>query len=269
MMNYDIVICMTGAIRSPLVGSGDTTAFSMYLDGGGNLFISSQDWADYFSRLGVSYPKYYLWFKRTFRLELADDDAGIDTVIGSMGGPFEGLSLTLGGGDGADNVTDPDLIIPLTGADICMWFPDNDTACAGVCFDSCFVYFSFPWEAIDNQADRDTLMARVLNYLRNFGGITDIAKPESPLILSAVPNPFNASTELGFELSSPGDVSLDIFDISGRKVANLANGTFEDGVHELAWDGRDNTNRELPSGIYMARLVAGEKIVTKKLLLAK
>ena len=183
--------------------------------------------------------------------------------------PFEGLSLTLGGGDGADNVTDPDLIIPLTGADICMWFPDNDTACAGVCFDSCFVYFSFPWEAIDNQADRDTLMARVLNYLRNFGGITDIAKPESPLILSAVPNPFNASTELGFELSSPGDVSLDIFDISGRKVANLANGTFEDGVHELAWDGRDNTNRELPSGIYMARLVAGEKIVTKKLLLAK
>jgi hypothetical protein len=78
------------------------------------------------------------------------------------------------------------------------------------------------------------------------------------------PNPFNARTRITFELAQAGEVSLDVFDITGRLVRTLANGRMAAGTHEVSLDARD-----LPSGVYVYRLAAGDVVEAKKMVLIK
>ena len=88
-------------------------------------------------------------------------------------------------------------------------------------------------------------------------------------ILNCFPNPFNASTVISFELRDAGLVSLDIFDVTGRSVG--ANGRsplphqwMPAGQHSITFDAKD-----LSSGVYFARLTAGEFSQVRKILLVK
>jgi hypothetical protein len=83
------------------------------------------------------------------------------------------------------------------------------------------------------------------------------------------PNPFNPVTMIGFSLPQACDVSLDIFNIAGQKVASLVNGMLEAGNHNIEWDSRGSDGQPLASGIYFYRLRAGEFIDTKKMMLLK
>ena len=78
------------------------------------------------------------------------------------------------------------------------------------------------------------------------------------------PNPFNPSTTFSFSLPKAGKVQLKIFDITGREVARLVDGMKPAGSHQIVFDGSD-----LTSGVYFARLEAGEFRGTRKLLLIK
>jgi hypothetical protein len=96
------------------------------------------------------------------------------------------------------------------------------------------------------------------------------AVPDFPLTvpasfaLSAFPNPFNPQTTLAFSLPQTTRVELDVFDLTGRTVAVLQDGIMAAGEHRLSFDGND-----LPSGLYFARVRAGETVVTRKLVLLK
>lgn len=68
------------------------------------------------------------------------------------------------------------------------------------------------------------------------------------------PNPFTIGTTLDFRLERSMSVSLDIFDSSGRRVANLLSGERASGDQSVGWDGRDDQGHALPSGIYWAVL---------------
>jgi len=71
----------------------------------------------------------------------------------------------------------------------------------------------------------------------------------------SIPNPFRSSTDLEFRLAAPSAVGLSLSDPSGRVVRTLAFGRMlPAGVHSLHWDGRDDGGREVPAGIYYARL---------------
>ncbi|HBC46245.1 MAG TPA: hypothetical protein DEO84_11235 [candidate division Zixibacteria bacterium] len=78
------------------------------------------------------------------------------------------------------------------------------------------------------------------------------------------PNPFNPTTTIEYNLSSAFDVTLDIYDLLGRKIETLINTKQEAGHHSAIWDGRDRS-----SGIYFYKLRAGEYTETKKMLLLK
>ncbi|RJP77282.1 MAG: T9SS C-terminal target domain-containing protein [Candidatus Zixiibacteriota bacterium] len=86
----------------------------------------------------------------------------------------------------------------------------------------------------------------------------------SGLTLTAFPNPFNPETALGFRLSAPGHVSLKVYDTAGRGVTTLVDSWREAGEHQATFDASG-----LPSGIYFARLEAGEFSATQKLILVK
>ncbi|MEZ4386730.1 MAG: FlgD immunoglobulin-like domain containing protein [Candidatus Krumholzibacteriia bacterium] len=87
--------------------------------------------------------------------------------------------------------------------------------------------------------------------------------------VTAAPNPFNPLTILRFELSASERVSLEILDVRGRRVAHPLDADLPAGVHEARWEGRDESGREVPSGVYLARLTAGRVESTVKLTLAR
>ncbi|MBN1561624.1 T9SS type A sorting domain-containing protein [candidate division KSB1 bacterium] len=68
------------------------------------------------------------------------------------------------------------------------------------------------------------------------------------------PNPFNAATRISFHLPKAAPASLDIYDVSGRFVTSLSQGTLDAGEHVAIWDGRDISGAAVASGIYYCRL---------------
>jgi len=84
------------------------------------------------------------------------------------------------------------------------------------------------------------------------------------LDLKASPNPFNISTTISFELPESGPVSLQIFDTQGRLVTELVNGDKGAGVHTTIWNAKN-----APSGVYFAKLIAGSKQRSVRMILVK
>ncbi len=95
------------------------------------------------------------------------------------------------------------------------------------------------------------------------------AVPAAHLALSAQPNPFNPATELRFSASAGTRVQLAIHDLAGRCVAILLDGPATGDEQRVQWNGRDAAGRALPTGVYLARLQAGEAGAAIKLLLIK
>jgi hypothetical protein len=97
-----------------------------------------------------------------------------------------------------------------------------------------------------------------------------IAGPEHPARLDQnLPNPFGPSTSIRFELARAADVRLVIYDISGRVVRTLVDGAAEAGSSSVTWNGRDDRGREVPSGLYFYRLVAGASVETRPMTLLR
>lgn len=78
------------------------------------------------------------------------------------------------------------------------------------------------------------------------------------------PNPFNPSTTIAFALPKLSEVTLKIFDASGREVATLVEGRLPPGRHEVVLDARP-----FSSGVYFYRLQAGDFLQTRRLTLIK
>ena len=82
--------------------------------------------------------------------------------------------------------------------------------------------------------------------------------------LSIYPNPVSTSTTVSFYVEETKNVSLKIFDVSGRLVTTLADASFEEGDYEITWNAA-----EVNSGIYFLRMEAGDYSVTEKLSVVK
>jgi fibronectin type 3 domain-containing protein len=83
------------------------------------------------------------------------------------------------------------------------------------------------------------------------------------------PNPFNPVTNIPFSLDTEADLTLRVYDISGRLVRKLIDRRMSAGVHAEEWDGRSDTGGEVASGIYFYRLTAGERTLTRKAVFLK
>ena len=99
--------------------------------------------------------------------------------------------------------------------------------------------------------------------------MTPVSLPEKPALNQNYPNPFNPSTEIGFDLPKSSFVSLDIYDVLGRKVTTLINEHLAAGSKRVQWDGRDNAGAEVASGVYFYRLRTGDQVEVKKMVLLK
>ncbi len=84
-----------------------------------------------------------------------------------------------------------------------------------------------------------------------------------------MPNPFNPKTTIAFTLPVPQDVTIDVYDIAGRKVVTLLDDSLGAGQHFVEWTGRDAAGQRVASGIYFYRMNAGEEQLSRKMVLLK
>jgi len=163
--------------------------------------------------------------------------------------------------------------------------------------DDDFDYFAVYGSEVDHQDGSEILIGHTIDTSQNVAGYSysyfmvtasDYAGNESaaavmgalasvpgPLPTSfalhqCVPNPFNPSTMIDFDLPMPAGVDLRIFDVSGRLVRVLLQGEIlETGRRSVVWSGTDGAGRLVHSGTYIYRLQAGNYVETKRMTLLK
>jgi hypothetical protein len=100
--------------------------------------------------------------------------------------------------------------------------------------------------------------------------VQDVTIPSMTASLGQnTPNPFNPTTQISYFLPSRDQVSVVVYDASGRLVRTLVDEVRGNGAHAVTWDGRDNAGRPAGSGIYFYRLTAGKHSESKKMVLLK
>ena len=107
-----------------------------------------------------------------------------------------------------------------------------------------------------------------------FDSLSTVAVAEPPALSFALrqiaPNPFHARTTIRFELPRRSPVRVRVFDVTGRLVRTLLDGTLmEPGRHEVVWDGRADGGRGVGSGLYFCRLEAGPFTTAKRMVLVQ
>ena len=159
--------------------------------------------------------------------------------------------------------------------------PGADTRCAvyGKPAISAFIRVARPGDApgdfyLDLNVNNTSAAQNPIDLLQDqFDAWLPTAAPTLPAVaaqlLPAAPNPFNPQCTLRFVLAEAGTVRLEVLDLSGRRLALLAEGWREAGEQNAVWDGRDAAGRELASGVYLARLEAAGLSLSTKLVLIR
>ena len=97
-----------------------------------------------------------------------------------------------------------------------------------------------------------------------------IVTPALPLSLSQnFPNPFNPSTTISYYLPKDSPVTLSVYDVSGRRIADLVGRVEKKGRHSVMWNGKDGEGSSVASGIYFSRLTVGKETISKKMVMLR
>lgn len=99
--------------------------------------------------------------------------------------------------------------------------------------------------------------------------IEESASESRTFLAQNMPNPFNASTLLGFSLRAGGQVELSVHNILGQRVRMLVNGDLEPGPRVITWDGTNDHGEVLASGVYFYRLRTADGTQTRKMVLLR
>ena len=96
------------------------------------------------------------------------------------------------------------------------------------------------------------------------------SRPPSNLVVGpGYPNPFTHEAFFDVTLDQESAVSVDVFDVAGRKVRSIDMKSIPTGATRLTFDGLDDRARALPSGVYFYRVHAGGESMTRKMVIAR
>jgi tetratricopeptide (TPR) repeat protein len=122
-------------------------------------------------------------------------------------------------------------------------------------------YVSFLDEKIDQLINIDNISMIDENQY-------DIA-PITTKLFNNYPNPFNPETTISFDLPQRDKVELVVYNLKGQRVKSLINEEMDMGVHKIIWNGTNNQDKEVASGVYYYRLSCGNYTKTNKMVLLK
>ena len=92
-------------------------------------------------------------------------------------------------------------------------------------------------------------------------GLTTLGRP--------APNPFNPRTIVSFSVDRPRQVTISVFDMTGRRIAVIADQAYNAGSHTVEWNGRDSSGRAVSSGTYLVRMETEDRVVARKVMLIR
>jgi hypothetical protein len=95
------------------------------------------------------------------------------------------------------------------------------------------------------------------------------ARPLELALFQNYPNPFNPTTTIAFTVPDKTRVALTVYNVEGRRVTTLVDRIMTAGYKKVVWDGLNDTGNQVSSGIYFYRLTAGQKTLTRKMVLIR
>ena len=101
------------------------------------------------------------------------------------------------------------------------------------------------------------------------GGALDNELDLEYSLLKNYPNPFNPQTTINFSVDEPSQISLKVYDISGKEVSNLINGFYSAGNYSIQWNAKDMYGKQLSSGIYIYQLNTEKGILSNRMVLMR
>lgn len=125
---------------------------------------------------------------------------------------------------------------------------------------------SFTFDGAGNLYVTDLAFGQVLQFdLLTSTGESAVASAS----VKAYPNPFAEQVTVEYELTEAARVSMDIYDLSGRRVAQFNEGKQDSGQHSIRWNGTGSDAQKAPAGTYLYRLVVGNELVSGLLQIAR
>ena len=106
----------------------------------------------------------------------------------------------------------------------------------------------------------------------NDSAFLDAEMPAEYSLKAAYPNPFNPSTTIEYNVEVAGNVNIAVYDMMGREVKTLVNEYVSPkagGTYSVVWDGTNNSNAFVSTGVYIYRMVSNEFTKTQKMTLTK
>lgn len=164
---YHVIIWETGT--SGRLNSSNQAAVSTYLDAGGRAFFTGQDIGWYLNDWSGHTAADVTFYNDYLRANYEMDDSGYRSLSGDAGDPIgHGMSFDIGGGDGSNNQDWPSEISALSGATNVFRYISTSVGAVKSESPHRMLYLAFGFEAINTQADRDTLMHRALEWLAEY-----------------------------------------------------------------------------------------------------
>lgn len=117
---------------------------------------------------------------------------------------------------------------------------------------------------------KDEAMAEFLDFFGigyTWTGISN--RKENAMAVNVYPNPFTKNVNISFNLENNSEVTLDIYDLTGRKMTTLVDGALNAGDQKFIWKAEDKAGRKVQPGIYFFYLKNGNRLTTQKLILTR
>lgn len=263
LQRYEAVVWFTGDDRTTSLTADEQSLLTNYLNSGGRLLLSGQNIG--YDLVEDGTPADTAFYSSVLHSRYVADSGSETMVIGNRQDTFfRTLVVYLEGQHGgARNQNSRDVIEPIEPAVMALsYIPSFDVA--GIIYEdlatgSRLFYTSFGIEGIAGPTplSASQFMDKALTWLL---GHTTVEKkpavfvPDDFTVLQNYPNPFNPTTEIRFSLPGIGHVEVTIYNTVGQVVKQLLTGQAEAGWHTVSWDGSNELNRQVASGLYVGTI---------------
>ena len=264
--------------------TAEQSLITTYLQQGGRLFVSGAEIAWDLDYRGTTSDKAFIhnFLKASYSADAPGGVSGThysaEGIQGSMLGDINTITYD-NGTHGTFDVKYPDALIPGGGSQsIIRYLNVNSHDIGGVSFEGLFpsgtqpgklVYFGFPFETIYPLDSRNLVMTEVLDFLLIAPSATEefvSTLPEAFELMQNFPNPFNPSTTLRFGVPRASRVNLTIYNVRGQAIKTMVDHDLPAGWHDMVWEGNNNQNQQVATGLYLARLRSGNQVKNVKML---
>jgi hypothetical protein len=258
-----VFVCLGTYSDNYILNADEGQMLADFLNAGGNLYMEGADtW--YYDQQYTPTPVHPM-----FNISgIADGSGDLSQVNGQPGSMAEEMSFQY---NGDNSYVDHIGAIPPAMMMFMNYAPEYG---AGISYDAGTyrtVGFSFEFGGLqDGEKNKDDLMIEILEFFGISGVWTDVRENAGGESLSAgvFPNPFTSQTLIRFEMPGAGKATLDIYSVSGQRIARLLDGEITAGTHEIIWDGTSAGGTKLSDGFYFFRILTDAGTASGKMLLA-